>query len=244
MSDVHWLSEPFVKTLTDYIPEDAVVKVGPGLDSYIPLNELPPYVGGIAYLSEQILFYEDPAVSLALMTKALGLNLERRRFVYGGSTVTQQLIKNLFLSRDKTLARKVREALISWRVLDIIPRKRILELYLNCIEYAPGVYGIGPAAQFYFQKDARRLTPNEAMFLAMLKPAPHRGVQYMNRGKTPVRQNWWKKRLEQLYDRLVTKGYITQSMVEAERPYILRWDKNGKYLPEKPKRTIHIPLLE
>jgi hypothetical protein len=244
LSDVGWLADPFVKTLTKYVPEDADVRVGPGLDSYVPLDELPPYVGGIAYLSEQILFYEDPAVSLALMTKALGLNLERRRFVYGGSTVTQQLIKNLFLSRDKTLARKVREALISWRVLDIIPRKRILELYLNCIEYAPGVYGIGPAAQFYFQKDARNLTPNEAVFLAMLKPAPHRGIQYVDRGKTPVRQTWWKKRVDQLFDRLVGKGYLTKASAEAERPYILRWDKEGKYIPTKHKRPFQIPLLE
>src|SRR5690606_8087956 len=102
--------------------DESEVFVGPGLPTYVPLSEMPSWVGGAAYLSEEILFYTDHGISLGLIKKALRLNLEKGRFVYGGSTVTQQLIKNLFLTRDKTLSRKLQEALIAWRITETIPK--------------------------------------------------------------------------------------------------------------------------
>jgi membrane peptidoglycan carboxypeptidase len=228
--DVHWLNAPFVKRVTEGVSaEDVVVNVGPGVAAYIPLHDMPGYVGGAAYLSEEMDFYDDGPINLNLINKAVRLNLEKGRFQYGGSTVTQQLVKNLFLTRDKTFARKFQEALISWRITDVVSKKRVLELYLNCIEYGPDVYGIGPAAQFYFQKDARLLSAKEAIFLAMLKPAPWYGAKVVERGKTPV-TGWWAGRYEELYQRLIDYGYLTRAQADAEKPYVLEWDKKtGKY---------------
>jgi hypothetical protein len=229
--DVFWLNAPFVKRVTEGVSsEEVVVKVGPGLPSYVPLHEMPGYVGGAAFLSEEMDFYDDGPINLNLIKKAVRLNLEKGRFQYGGSTVTQQLVKNLFLTRDKTFARKFQEALIAWRITDVVSKDRVLELYLNCIEYGPDVYGIGPAAQFYFQKDARQLTAKEAIFLAMLKPAPWYGMKVIERRKTPV-TGWWAGRYEELYQRLIDYDYLTRAQADAEKPYFLEWDRSGKYIP-------------
>lgn len=231
INDVWWLNRPFIKKVTEGVsdPENSEVFVGPGLTTYVPLNELPPWVGAAAFLSEQMMFYEDPAISIPLIKKAMRLNLEKGRFVYGGSTVTQQLVKNLFLSRDKTLSRKLREALLSWRITQVISKDRVLELYLNCIEFAPDVYGIGPAAKYYFQKDARELTARESIFLAMLKPAPWYGPKVVRRGATPI-TGYWATRTEELYGRLIDKGFMTEAQAEAEKPYKMEWDDDGTYI--------------
>ena len=142
--------------------------------------------------------------------------------------MTQQLVKNLFLTRDKSLARKVREVIIAGRITEVVTRERVLELYLNCIEFGPDVYGIGAAAQFYFGKDARILTPREAVFLAMLKPAPYRGADMKRRGRTPA-GSYWVQRADEIFDRLVRKGYLSQSAAESERPYGIRWE-DGVYV--------------
>lgn len=110
--------------------------------------------------------------------------------------------------------------------------QRVIELYLNWIEFGPDVYGVGPAARYYFQKDARQLTPLEATFLAMLKPAPRQGPWMVRKGRT-FQGRWWGERTEELMRRLVEHGYVTQAAVDAERPFALRWE-SGRYLPSTP----------
>ncbi|MEZ4458260.1 MAG: biosynthetic peptidoglycan transglycosylase [bacterium] len=240
LSDVFWLNRPFIKRVVEGVSSEEVeVNVGPGMASYVPLEALPPWVGGAAYLSEEMMFYTDAGISLGLIKKALRLNLEKGRFVYGGSTVTQQLIKNLFLTRDKTLARKLQEALLAWRITNEISKDRVLELYLNCIEFGPDIYGIGPAARYYFQKDARNLSPLEAIFLAMLKPNPLYGGRVIQRRKTPM-GGWWSNRMDEMFGRLLERNLITAAQVESEKPYVLEWDANGRYIDRK--KSI-IPLL-
>jgi len=172
-------------------------------------------------------FWTGGAISPTLIERALNTNLRERRFVYGGSTVTQQLVKNLFLSRDKRIDRKVQEAIIAGRVIDTVSKQRILELYLNCIEFAPGVYGISSAAQYYFQKDPRALSPREAVFLAMLKVAPSRGPSWIKRGRSPT-FTWWKQRSVDVFDRLLKKGLISSREAKGAAPFLLTWRK-GKY---------------
>jgi hypothetical protein len=232
LDDVYWMNRPFIMRVTEGVSEDADVYVGPGLESYVPLHELPEYVGAAAYLSEEINFYENHAVDLGHIQKALRMNFEGGEFVYGGSTVDQQLIKNLFLSRDKTLARKLQEALIAWRTEEVVSKDRILELYLNCIEYGDDLYGIGPAAKYYFGKDARELTPEEATLLAIIKPAPWYGERFKRKGTTPT-QHWWFDRMGEIMGRLVEKEFITAAEAQMAEPYVLQWDEEGVYLPQE-----------
>lgn len=242
LDDVAWLDADFVLPVREGVSDGAQIQVGPGTADYVRLEDMPGYVGGAAYLSEEMGFYTGTGISLPLIAKALGTNLTRRRFAYGGSTVTQQLVKNLFLTRRKTLARKLQEAIIAARIARRISKDRVLELYLNCIEFGPDLYGIGPAAAHYFQKSATDLTPLEAVFLAMLKPAPRRGAWYRRQGRTP-KMPYWDQRVRLLLERLEARELAPAGTADQAVPYILRWAKDGRYLgPDQPVIPAPSPL--
>jgi membrane peptidoglycan carboxypeptidase len=99
-------------------------------------------------------------------------NLTAGRFVRGGSTVTMQLAKNLYLRREKTVSRKLQEAVLTVLLEQSLTKEQILELYLNVIEFAPGVYGIGPAALHYFKSRPRNLSLGQALYLMSILPNP------------------------------------------------------------------------
>lgn len=227
--DVHWLNSNFVKRVTEGVDKHAEVFVGPGVEGYVPLNEMPRYVAAAMYLSEEIAFYGNRGISMGLIEKALKLDLDRGRFVYGGSTVTQQLVKNMFLTRNKTLARKLQEALIAFRIDEVVPKSRVLELYLNCIEFGPNIYGIGNAAKYYFNKDARQLTPLESIFLAGLKPSPRYGAIVKKRGKVSLTDPHYTKRTETIFMRMVDYGILPIEEALKARPYDIRWGADGTY---------------
>ena len=228
LDDVAWLNADFVLPVREGVSDGVTIQVGPGTPDYVRLEEMPGYVGGAAYLSEEMGFYVGSGISIPLIAKALGTNLARGRFAYGGSTVTQQLVKNLFLTRKKTLARKFQEAIIAARIARAVSKDRVLELYLNCIEFGPDLYGIGPAARHYFDKGAQSLTPMEAVFLAMLKPAPRRGAWYRRQGRTPS-MPYWDQRARLLLERLEARGLAPAGTADGAAPYVLRWSE-GRYL--------------
>lgn len=239
-SDVGWLKRPFVKKVEEGTTGKVEIFVGPGTPEYVRYEDMPSYVGGAAYLSEEIMFLVNRGLSLGLIAKAIRVNLQKGRFVYGGSTVTQQLVKNLFLTRRKTLARKLQEALVAFRMDEAVGKQRLLELYLNIIEFGEDLYGIGPAAQFYFQRPASKLTPKQAVFLAMMKPSPKMGNRLKRRGTTPEREgNYFIKRMGVIIDRLVEYEMLTQVEADAAKPYVLKWDKQGNYV--EPEVTAVIP---
>ena len=225
---VEWLNEHFTFVIDPKFSGGKKIKVGPESKSFVPYKELPSYIGGAMYLTEETGFWRGGAFSPTLLNRALNTNIREGRFVYGGSTITQQLVKNLFLGRQKTLTRKIREALISARIIDHVSKQRVLELYLNMIEFGPQVFGIQAAAQYYFQKDARNLSPEEAIFLAMLKVSPKRGKRWKKRGYSP-KFTWWKNRTVEVFDRLVKEGLVTENRAKNAAPFILKWS-NGKYI--------------
>jgi hypothetical protein len=231
IQDVLWLKEPFIFTVDPALTKGAKIRVGPGTRNYTPLKELPAYVGAAMYLTEEMGFWRGASLSPTLIKRAINTNLKGGKFIYGGSTIIQQLVKNLFLSREKSIKRKIQEIIIAAATLDQLSKNRILELYLNCIEFAPKVFGITAAAQYYFQKDARALNVQEAIFLAMLKVAPWRGPSWIRRGHSPT-FTWWKQRSVEVLNRLLKKGQITSRQAKDKAPFILRW-KQSKYLGAK-----------
>lgn len=244
-NDVEWMNKPFIKRIEEGVSAKAEIDVGPGTSTYVPYNEMPVYVPGAAFLSEEILFFSNRGVNIALITKAIRINLERGRFVYGGSTVTQQLVKNLFLTRKKTLARKLQEALVAFRIDEAVDKFRVIELYMNVIEFGHDLYGIGPAAEFYFQRKASQLTPIQAVFLAIIKPSPKMGNRFKRRGTTPANEgNYFAKRMEVIFSRLVERKMITQAQMDAARPFVLKWNSEGKYIePQKAPTSQPLELL-
>ncbi|MBM4319433.1 MAG: hypothetical protein FJ125_05590, partial [Deltaproteobacteria bacterium] len=194
------------------------VEVGPGTESYVNLQEIPAHVLKSMVVTENISFYEGGPISLGLVRGALNLNLTHQRYVYGGSTISQQLVKNLFLSRHKNLARKLQEAFIAWRMEELLGKDRILELYVNCIEFGPGIYGIEQAARYYFGHGARELSPVQGAFLAAIKPAPGEGPRTVRRGRL---EGWVEERMTRAMASLEKDGLIDAAERQAAYPFQL-----------------------
>ncbi|TAJ22600.1 MAG: monofunctional biosynthetic peptidoglycan transglycosylase [Nitrospirae bacterium] len=142
--------------------------------TWVPLSRISPHVQRAVIAAEDASFYSHEGFDWSSLWGAATRNWEVGRFRRGGSTITQQLAKNLYLSSDKTLLRKAHEALITHEIERRLSKRRILELYLNVVEWGRGVYGIEAAAQHHFGKSALDLTPQEAALLAAILPSPRR----------------------------------------------------------------------
>jgi hypothetical protein len=210
---------------------------GPGSASWTPIESVPGYVPAVMYLSEEINFFSNPGISLHFVAKAISRNLERGRYRAGGSTVSQQLVKNLFLSRAKSLSRKLEEILIVWAMEQWVPKGRILELYMNCIEFGPNIYGIRAAAEHYFGVRPQDLTPLEAAFLAGLKPSPLAGERYRLQGHSHL-TGWWPNRLREILLRLVRHGgFISRAEVDAYAPWVVAFPTSPNHGASDTART-------
>jgi hypothetical protein len=196
------------------------INIGPDSGSWVHMSRIPRHVQAAMYLTEDTRFYRNNGFVPNLIRRALVLNLEKKRYAYGGSTISQQLVKNLFLTRNKTLSRKLEEALIVWRMESVLSKERILELYINCVEFGPNVYGIRRAARYYFGKHPSQLTKVEGLFIAALKPAPWQGEWFKRLGMSPD-EGFWFRRMEKLMRRLLRAGVVTQQEFEDESPYVV-----------------------
>jgi penicillin-binding protein 1A len=158
--------------------EDSAGKViatrGPRHGHPVRLGELPPYVPRAFLAAEDRRFYKHGPVDLQGISRALVANWRAHRTVQGGSTLTQQLAKTLYLKPDQTLTRKFQEAVIAYRIEQQMSKDEVLELYLNRIFFGDNAYGVDAAAQTYFGKPAAQLTLQEAALLAALPKAPTR----------------------------------------------------------------------
>jgi monofunctional biosynthetic peptidoglycan transglycosylase len=141
---------------------------------------------GAIVLSEDWAFYQHNGFDWEQIRNSFETNLKKGKFARGGSTITQQVAKNVFLSNEKTIWRKVQEAVLAVRLERNLGKARILEIYLNIAEFGEGLYGIGPAARYYFKKSPGELSAKEGAFLAMLLPSPKKySVSYRKRVLTP-----------------------------------------------------------
>jgi len=152
----------------------ATFPVGLSNPDFTPLSEVSPYLKNSILVSEDGDFFWHKGFNENAFRKSIATNFKERKFKRGGSTISMQLVKNVFLTRKKTIARKLEEALIVWLIENnrITSKDRMFEVYLNVIEWGPGVYGVGEASRYYFNKHANQLTLGESIFLAMIIPRP------------------------------------------------------------------------
>ena len=179
-SEVARLRGPFEHTF----PGDPPITrtIGPEDPGFVPIREISTHLVNAVVSTEDSGFFAHSGFSEASLKEALLVNL-REGEGRGASTITQQLAKNLFLSGERTFARKLKEALIAWRLESDLPKERILEIYLNIAEWGPGLYGARDAADHYFARTPRVLRPEEAAFLASLLPSPVRYHGYYHGGR-------------------------------------------------------------
>ena len=154
---------------------------GPGTDNWVPLAEVSPFLIQAVISHEDARFYDHGGFAPWAIRDALVRNLQEGRYVVGASTISMQLAKNLYLQREKTLARKVQEVILTWWLENALNKDEILELYLNVIEYGPSVYGLKNAAAHYFGRTPSELSPAESAFLANILPSPKRYHVYYER---------------------------------------------------------------
>ncbi|WP_449371234.1 monofunctional biosynthetic peptidoglycan transglycosylase [Thiomonas sp.] len=148
----------------------------PWKHDWIPYDAISPHLKRAVVASEDATFLSNDGVDWDAIQNAWDRNhspaFERSGKVVGGSTITQQLAKNLFLSPERDYLRKGQELIITFMLEGILGKRRILEIYLNSVEWGNGIYGAQAAAQTYFHTSAARLTPAQAARLAVMLPAP------------------------------------------------------------------------
>jgi monofunctional glycosyltransferase len=159
-------------TVRDWQGQEHPFLLGPQNRHWTPLGAIPAAMKWAVIVAEDATFYEHQGLDLPALREAFKYNLEQKRLARGASTITQQLAKNVYLSRQKSLWRKLREILLARRLEDQLGKGRILELYLNVVELGPKVHGVGQGARHFFGKGARELTAAECALLAAILPGP------------------------------------------------------------------------
>jgi hypothetical protein len=149
-----------------------VIDVSPASPDFVSLREVPPLLLQTLLLGEDAGFFGHGGIDLSELPSAILTNWSRGESARGASTITQQLAKNLFLSREKRLGRKLQEVALALLLESALGKERILEIYLNVIEWGPGLYGLRPAARQYFGKEPDELAPAQMALLVALIPGP------------------------------------------------------------------------
>lgn len=173
------LAEPALADVTALLgprehgfPDGSRAAIGPGVGSWVELKQLPGHVDGAFVAAEDARFFSHPGFDIAQIGRSLEIDLREGRLARGGSTISQQLIKNAFLDGKRSAARKLNEAILTWRLEARLTKREILERYLNIIELGPSIYGLPAAAQHWFGVSPAQLTVRQAAFLAALTPEP------------------------------------------------------------------------
>ena len=171
--------------------------------NYVKINEMPDYLINAVIAVEDHRFYIHKGIDVIATTKAMFANIKNKDIVAGGSSITQQLAKNMYFSQEKQFKRKIAEIFVVSQLEENLTKEEILELYLNTIYYGNGYYGIGNASKGYFNKKVKDLTLEEATILAGLPNAP--SAYSLNKNKDLAI-----KRQKQVIEAMIKYNYLDE----------------------------------
>lgn len=155
-------------------------------ESWLEIEDISNYSKWALIVSEDWAFYDHKGIDLTQLRVAIGESIKQGRLVRGASTITQQVVKNTLLTSERSLWRKFREMIMSYKLERVVSKKRILEIYLNIVELGKDIYGVKKASFFYFNKAPDSLSAREGAFLAMLLPSPIKyGASFKKKELTP-----------------------------------------------------------
>jgi hypothetical protein len=197
LADVGSLVRADAPVLARHTVDGRVVPLNARNPSWRALDSLPAPLVRAFLVAEDGRFFQHHGFDVDRIGHALAADLDAGRFDRGASTITQQVAKNLWLGHERTVGRKLEEAVLAWRLEQVLDKRRILELYLNLVELGPGVFGIQDAAERYFGKLPEELSGDEAAQLAALLPAPRRGMDAS-----------WQKRYKALAARMPSEHVV------------------------------------
>lgn len=170
--------------------------------NWISFKQIPDLFKKAVRITEDSSFYWHKGIDLEELKESIKKNIREKRWARGGSTITQQLAKNLFLSTEKSLVRKIKEYWIARKLEKTLSKNRIFELYLNVIEFGPGIFGVQAASQHYFKRDVSELNLEQIIRLTAIIPRP---ITTDPRGDDP----WLKWKCRWILDKLKVYKYIT-----------------------------------
>lgn len=214
------LNAPFDHSVIEKGKLLRIIHVGPENKFFTPYSQLNPALINCVLTAEDGSFFGHSGFNEEAFRQSIVTNLKERRFARGGSTITMQLVKNLFLARNKNISRKMEEALWVWLIENkrIISKERMLEIYLNIIEWGPDVYGIGEASRYYFNKPPDKLTLNECIFLAGIIPNP-KNFRFAFDKEGNLR-NYFQSFFRIVAERLLLKGKISEEEFQSVIPAV------------------------
>ncbi|HEY5375023.1 MAG TPA: biosynthetic peptidoglycan transglycosylase [Polyangiaceae bacterium] len=188
-----------------------VIESGPGTPDWVPYDSISPFMETAVLVCEDGHFERHHGFDFEAIENSIRDNLIQGRFARGASTISMQLAKNLYLGKEKTLGRKLQEAALTVLLEQQLSKQAMMELYLNVIEFGPGIYGIGPAAHYYFAKRASDLSLGQALYIATILPNPER-QHFAPDGKVTEA---WTRYLQKLM--LIAKkiGRVTDAELQA-----------------------------
>jgi len=191
---------------------------------YLPIQAIPDRIKAAFLSAEDKNFYSHPGIDIQGIARA-ALRYATGGPMQGGSTITQQVAKNFLLTNEQTIDRKIKEAILSFRIEQAYPKDRILELYLNEIYFGLGAYGVAGAALTYFDKSVNELTVAEAAYLAALPKGPSNYHPFKHTKRAVERRNW-------VIDQMVENGYVTREEGDKAKaePLGVTPRRNGNYL--------------
>ena len=186
--------------------------------NYTPIREIPHGVKMAVVVSEDGSFYDHNGFDWFELRESFKKDMKTGHFSRGGSTITQQLAKNLYLTNEKSLFRKIREAIIASQIEELLTKEEILEKYFNVVEFGPEIYGIHAAAHFYFSKQVSELTVAEGAWLAMLLPNPSKNYQSFRKGTlSPFARREISKIINRLVSfRKISQGNADEALMEMD----------------------------
>jgi monofunctional biosynthetic peptidoglycan transglycosylase len=190
--------------------------------NWVSLKEMNYTAAHAIVVSEDWSFYGHSGYDLGQIKKAAVEAVEGER-TRGASTISQQVVKNLFLNPEKTLTRKFKELIYSTYMERNVSKEKILETYLNIAEFGPGIYGIKAASRHYFKKGPKDLTAKEGAFLAMLLPSPKRYGESFRKGEMT---DFAQKTVDDILEKMVVAKYIKKDQLERIKGQRFGWESS------------------
>lgn len=219
------------------------VLVAPENIYYTPLDQISPYLRKAVLTTEDPSFFSHRGFISDAFRQSIVQNIKTKRFARGASTISMQLVKNVFLTREKTLSRKLEEILLVYIMENnhIVSKNRMLEVYFNIIEWGPNVYGIGEASLFYFLKHPSELNLNESLFLASIVPKPKKFMWQFD-GEASLKP-YLIKRNDYLKNLMLRRNLITPEDTVAQTRKVVLYGSARNYVKKEEEKVIDVDTL-
>jgi membrane peptidoglycan carboxypeptidase len=204
---------------------ERIVRLFPGSGTFTSIESISPYMVAAVLTTEDGGFFRHRGFLPSQFEEAMRRNLKAGAIRLGASTITMQMVKNVMLSHERTLSRKLQEMFLTWYVEQSLSKERIMEIYLNVVELAPGIYGITRAAEHYFGKHPSELNPLESVYLALMLPSPVRRHAHYCRGQLSARMD---SRLRRIFKIMHDRNRITTEEYETWKDADLIFDATDR----------------